>query len=230
MVCDRLFAGISSGVFSLSRIAPPYDKRGAGVPHARFISARRFRARGAGLATLASSFEFVRHFIRLRWRLIALTTLVGIAVAGAGLAFVPSKYNATATILIDKQRLNFFNDSVVSDLSIDTNAAIEGQVEILKSDVIARRVIERLKLERDVDFALPKPFFGIPDALGIAHSPPPRQARRDAYLMEALAKNRTIRRLGASFAIEVGFQSHSERMRRLRPFCTSRGLPGTKWC
>jgi succinoglycan biosynthesis transport protein ExoP len=162
-----------------------------------------------GSAALASTLEFVRHFIRRRWRLMAFTTLTGIALAVAGLKLVPPKYNATATILIDKQRLNFFRESVVGDLSIESNAAIEGQVEVLKSDVIAHRVIEQLNLESDADFAMPKPWFGITDALGIAHAAPPRQANRTTFLLETFAKNRTIRRLGASFAIEIGFQSHS---------------------
>jgi succinoglycan biosynthesis transport protein ExoP len=161
-------------------------------------------------AGLARSMDFVRRFFRRRWKLIVLATIPGTALAIASLAIVPTKYNATATMLLDNQRVNFFpNQSVVSELSLETNAAVEGQLEVLKSDAIARAVIKKLDLESDPDFAVAPPRPGFFAALGIGNATPLTQEKRDNRLVEIFAKYRTIKRLGPSLAIEVSFQSHS---------------------
>jgi succinoglycan biosynthesis transport protein ExoP len=161
-------------------------------------------------AGFSRALDFVRQFIRRRCKLIVLTTIPGTALAIASLAIVPTKYDATATMLLDKQRVNFFtNQSVVSELSLETNAAVEGQLEVLKSDAIARAVIKKLNLESDPDFAVSPPRSGFFAALGIGNSTPLTQEKLDNQLVELFAKNRTICRLGPSLAIEVSFQSHS---------------------
>lgn len=158
---------------------------------------------------LAKSLDFVRRFLRRRWKLIALTTIPGTALAVAGLALMPSKYNATATILLENQRVNLFpNQSVVSELSLQTNAAIEGQLEILRSAAISRAVIKKLHLENDPEFAI-APGNGFLAALGMGKSALLTQERRDNRLVEIFDKNRTIKRLGPSLAIEISFQSHN---------------------
>ena len=56
-----------------------------------------------------------------------LTTIPGTALAIASLAIVPTKYNATATMLLDKQRVNFFpNQSVVRKLSLERTRQLKG--------------------------------------------------------------------------------------------------------
>ena len=161
-------------------------------------------------AGFSRALDFVRQFIRRRCKLIVLTTIPGTALAIASLAIVPTKYDATATMLLDKQRVNFFpNQSVGSELSLETNAAVEGQLEVLKSDAIARAVIKKLNLESDPDFAVTPPQSGLFAAWGIGNSTPRTQEKLDNRLAEIFAKYRTIRRLGPSLAIEVSFQSHS---------------------
>jgi polysaccharide biosynthesis transport protein len=161
-------------------------------------------------AGLAKSLNFVRQFLRRRWKPIVLMTIPGTALAIASLVIVPTKYNAAATMLLDKQRVNFSsNQSVASEFSLETNAAVEGQLEVLKSDAIARAVIKKLELERDPDFAVAPPQPGLFAALGIGQTTPLTQEKLDNQLVEIFAKYRTIRRLGPSLAIEVSFQSHS---------------------
>src|SRR6516165_7155534 len=99
---------------------------------------------------LAESLEWIRSFIRRHWAVVTLLTLPGVALGAAVLSMVPWKYQATATILLDKQRLQFFQQqSVVSDPTFENNVAIESQLEVLKSDELALGVIRKLQLQKD---------------------------------------------------------------------------------
>jgi succinoglycan biosynthesis transport protein ExoP len=159
---------------------------------------------------LGDTFDLVRGFIRRHWTLIALFTLPGVVLGAAVVGLVPWKYQAAATMLIDKQRLHFFQQqSVVGDLAIDTNAAIEGQLEVLKSDAIAVSVIKKLQLERDPEFAIAEPADGLFSALNSHRPAPLTDAQRERHHLDVFAGLRTVKRIGPSFAIEVGFQSHS---------------------
>ena len=160
--------------------------------------------------SLADNLDLVRGFIRRHWALIALFTLPGVVLGAAVVGLVPWKYQATTTMLIDKQRLHVFQQqSVVSDPAIETNAAIEGQLEILKSDAIALSVIKKLRLEKDPEFAIADPGDGVLGALNERHAAPFTNAQRERHHLDVFSSLRTVRRLGPSFAIEVGFQSHS---------------------
>jgi polysaccharide biosynthesis transport protein len=157
-----------------------------------------------------AAFEIIKNFARRQWKLIVLAAVLGLALAAASLAVVPVKYEASAVVLIDKQRLHFFQQqSVVSDEAIETHAAIEGQLEILKSDVLAKLVMDKLHLEKDGDFTLPQPAPAWLAALGLGRSTPLTEAQRERFVLETFAKLRTIKRIGAAFAIEISFRSHS---------------------
>lgn len=159
---------------------------------------------------LADTLDLVRGFIRRHWTVIALFTVPGVVLGAAIVGLVPWKYQASATMLIDKQRLHFFQQqAVVSDPAIDTNAAIEGQLEVLKSDAIALSVIKKLQLDRDPEFAIAEPTDGVFSALSAHHAVPLTDAQRERHHLDVFANLRTIKRIGPSFAIEVGFQSHS---------------------
>ena len=73
--------------------------------------------------------------------------------AGLGIVFflraVPI-YTANTTLLVATQRLDVFQQPAVSsEMSIQEMGAMESQVELLKSDQIARAVIEKLRLWQD---------------------------------------------------------------------------------
>jgi succinoglycan biosynthesis transport protein ExoP len=155
---------------------------------------------------LAESLDWIRSFIRRHWMVITALTLPGVALGAAVLSMVPWKYQATATILLDKQRLHFFQQqSVVSDVTFETNTAIEGQLEVLKSDEITLGVIKKLQLQKDPEFAVGKPT-GEAEA---QHGGLLTEAARERPYLDVFANLRTIKRIGGSLAIEVGFQSNN---------------------
>src|SRR5215475_9325771 len=156
---------------------------------------------------LADGLEWIRGFIRRHWAVIVLFTIPGVALGAAVLGLVPWKYQAAATILLDKQRLHFFQQqSVVSDPAFETHAAIEGQLEVLKSDAIALAVIKKLQLHRDREFAVAEPTDATAQA---ERKTGMTEAQRERHYLDVFNNLRTVKRIGPSSAIEVGFQSHN---------------------
>jgi succinoglycan biosynthesis transport protein ExoP len=146
---------------------------------------------------LAGLLDSLRSFIRRHWKAIAFSVLAGLALAGASLSVLPTKYEASATILIDNPRVHFFGQqSVVNETLVASISEMEGQLEVLKSDIIAKRVIEKLDLQKDADFALPNVA-----AL--------TEVQREQHLLNVFSKLRIVEQVGAAFAIKIGFKSHS---------------------
>lgn len=90
----------------------------------------------------------------LRQRAIIIVSVVGVVLA---LAFaialsLPSRYEATATVIIDSRERSVVDiRSVLSDLRTDT-PTIESEVEIVRSRKVVGRVIHALRLDRDGEF------------------------------------------------------------------------------
>ena len=79
---------------------------------------------------------------------------VGAIVLVLGLVYIfssPSRYTAQASLIIDTRKVQLFQQAVLGDPGIDA-AAVESQVEILKSENIALAVIKNLRLTEDTEF------------------------------------------------------------------------------
>src|SRR5882757_2722547 len=69
------------------------------------------------------------------------------------------EYTAAANLILDAHKIQVFKDApVVGDNTIDA-AQIESQVEIIRSDAIARSVVTKLSLQNDPEFVIRKPNF-----------------------------------------------------------------------
>jgi capsular exopolysaccharide synthesis family protein len=94
--------------------------------------------------------------LRRRWRLVALATLVGLAVALVHFFVSPREYRATTTLQIERRNML----AVVTEnlLQLDggdspSSAYFQTQYELLQSRGMAERVIQHLELHRDPVFA-----------------------------------------------------------------------------
>ncbi len=86
--------------------------------------------------------------LRRRFWLIVLIGSLGGGIATTIALLLPNKYEAVATVQIDPRKKTIVSlDAVLPDIAGDT-PTIESQVEILKSRVIALRVIDALGLRR----------------------------------------------------------------------------------
>ncbi len=91
--------------------------------------------------------------LRRRFWLIVLIGSLGGGIATTIALLLPNKYEAVATVQIDPRKKTIVSlDAVLPDIAGDT-PTIESQVEILKSRVIALRVIDALGLRQDPEFA-----------------------------------------------------------------------------
>jgi polysaccharide biosynthesis transport protein len=140
---------------------------------------------------------------------VAICLILGLALgAGAILVFKPN-FKATATILIDTRKFQYTAQSaVVGQVSYESAAAVESQLELLKSENIARAVIKKLKLADDPEFIGPglglrSILFG--QLLGGDESL--TEDERTDRALAVFAKNLTVRRIGNTYAIDIAYES-----------------------
>src|SRR5438552_1012750 len=97
------------------------------------------------------------RILRRRYRLVALPAAALIGLAVIYLLFATTLYTATSTVLVDPRRANVVetNQSVLSNFGTD-DATIESQTLLIQSVAILVRVVDKLKLTEDEEFA-PKP-------------------------------------------------------------------------
>ena len=100
----------------------------------------------------SESLEAVLGFISRRYREIAVAAAIAIVLAIIYLLTATPSYTAAASMLIDSNNIQLFQQkSGYSDLPMD-EAAVESQVEVLKSENIALAVIKQLHLTEDPEF------------------------------------------------------------------------------
>ncbi|MBR0987613.1 polysaccharide biosynthesis tyrosine autokinase [Bradyrhizobium liaoningense] len=120
-------------------------------------------------------------------------------------------FTSTASMVIDTRKVQLFQQqSVLGDIAIDS-ATVETQVEILKSENISLAVIRDLHLTDDPEFAgsggglvgaIMTSITGLFSSAGVLSEF--ELTRRALGVFE---KNRTVKRLGVTYVMEIGFTS-----------------------
>src|SRR6266478_734792 len=152
------------------------------------------------------------NFIRRQYVVIAvafaLTTMLGVVY----LITTPPSFTASARMLIDtrKQQVMFAQQPMTWDFM--ESAMVASQVEVLKSENIARTVVKENHLTEDPDIVGPgNDLWGTVTA-AIFGAPPP-EVRSETELTKraigAVMGGVTAKRVGLTYVIEVGFQSKS---------------------
>ena len=149
--------------------------------------------------------------IILRRRFPFLIVAAVVLAIGLGIALIiPSKYVSSTSVLIERRSTNVAEgQSIVSGLPADS-AAVDTEVQVLRSPDLARRVAERLHLDRDPEFnpRLREPGFG--EWLGglFGKSPAPVRPGLDA-VTNALLNHMSIGRQGLTYVININVSSRS---------------------
>jgi capsular exopolysaccharide synthesis family protein len=97
--------------------------------------------------------------------LIAAFSIVGLGAAALYLAYAKPQYSATALVQLDTHSKYSNFDSVVSGPREGDPIAIRTEVEVLRSEAIAERVVKALGLTEDPEFK-PQPHSRLADLLG----------------------------------------------------------------
>lgn len=154
----------------------------------------------ASEATLATELLNVIRLLRRR-------ALLGLAIVGAALGagllytmLFPPSYSATTILLSDPRQQRVVNsDLVLGGIGADV-AAVESQVELLRSTDMARRVIAELALDQDPEFE------SRPGLLG-ALRPEEPHAIKEAKTIERFLRKLRVARRGLTYVLEVRFTS-----------------------
>lgn len=126
-------------------------------------------------------------------------------------------YQSTARMLIDTRRAQLFSpqQSVVTSDTFDA-ASVESQVEVIRSENLARSVIRDLKLLEDPDFMPASAGIGSMIKARIAHllgtEKRPTQEDRLREALSRFSDNLKINRLGITYVIEISFSARTPQL------------------
>ena len=98
-------------------------------------------------------FSHALGVVRRQIFVVLVLALLGAAFGGIFFVQAPQKFTATATLLINTRKMEIFQQPAVSDeMPMQAIGAVESQVELLRSDEVALRVIRKLNLSEDPKF------------------------------------------------------------------------------
>ena len=147
--------------------------------------------------------------LRRQARLIGLTIAAVLGLAVIYLLAVTPTYTAAALVEVDPAPRGLLDQDGNTPLNPSfANARVESEVELLRSDAVALRVIRDRNLVQDPEFGVNLGLIGkLKSALGLeaGQSKTPQQQLRD--LIERFRKATTIRRKGQTFLISVAVTS-----------------------
>jgi len=121
------------------------------------------------------------------------------------------QFTSTASMVIDTRKVQLFQQqSVLGDIAVDS-ATVETQVEILKSENISLAVIRDLHLIEDPEFTgnggglLGTVLSSVTSIFSSGTASSEFELTRKA--LERFEKDRTVKRLGLTYVMEIGFTS-----------------------
>ncbi len=145
-----------------------------------------------------------------RGRLFAAVAGLFVLLAVSYLLLVPPTYTATSVILADpRQERILTSEAVLSGIGADA-AAVESQVELIRSTALVSKVVDKLNLMADPEFTQPSILGAVIDAIA------PGGMQADSETEALLQRNKVIglfrekmlvRRRGLTYILEVDFDS-----------------------
>jgi polysaccharide biosynthesis transport protein len=140
-----------------------------------------------------------------RYRRLASIAVLAFAAFATIILLIAPLYSGTAIVLIDpRQQRVLQSDAVLSGIGNDM-AAVDSQIEVIQSALIATKVIADLQLDQDPEFVpSTNGFFGVLRSLVGGH---PENKMR--YALSHFATNLKVRRRGATYILEIEFRSRS---------------------
>ena len=159
---------------------------------------------GSGFLPFHTEFKVLRK----RWKLVLACALLATVIGSYVASMMPDHYSGRVQLIVDNRTIHLGRpDAVFSDSSV-TDAIMENQLEILKSEAVALNVIDRLGLSSDPEFVREGPSLSdrIGALTGLAPTTPEFLDKRRAAL-PGFSQSLSVRRLGESHIIEVRFFS-----------------------
>ncbi len=145
-----------------------------------------------------------------RWKVIAFGLILMLMLAAAYIATARPQFTASADLLYDIRRTYLLKEQQGIQDSQTINAMVESQVELLQSEGLAHKVVERLKLNEDPAFTNWRPGFmdrlrqRLTKFLGGKSLP---AADPDSVIAQQLLRMINVHRVGLTYVISVSVTS-----------------------
>jgi polysaccharide biosynthesis transport protein len=146
---------------------------------------------------------------RRRFGIMALVFSVTVICAAIYLLVAAPKFLAQASLIIDTRKTQLFQQqNLVGDAAVDS-AAVDSQIEVMKSEAIAASVVKDLHLTSDPEFVGSKPgLFG--SILGfLSSSTPASEADLQQRAQDVFRSGILPKRVGVTYVIDIGYLSLS---------------------
>lgn len=154
-----------------------------------------------------------------RWRLILATAIIVFAAVMAYTMLSPRIYTATALVMVNPAREQVISaEQSIDGSSAVSSAAVDSEIEVLRSDDLRARLVQAMNLEEDPEW---NSDLQTPGALAVVLAPlrglfSTGAAQRDAEgtndgVVRALGEALSVRRRGLSYGIEVSLDSRDPR-------------------
>jgi succinoglycan biosynthesis transport protein ExoP len=167
----------------------------------------------------ASSIDLrdIWHFVCRQRSTIAGLSAISIVLAIAYILFSVPRFTAEAFVLIElKKAQRFESQAPVNETGVES-ALVDSQVEIAQSGRVVLKVIRDLNLERDPELSTAIPglkdrLFSLlayirPIGTRVAESSPEAQRDIPRDVAEAFRRNLSVRRVGLTYVLQIGFTS-----------------------
>lgn len=163
--------------------------------------------------SVAESLLALLGMLRRQVRLIATACIVGLAGSALYLGLAPKKYTATASVFIDFLHPTNLSaaQGVPLTIGLIDPAAVESQIDILRSERMALRAIRRLELLKNPDLVFDwNPILDAPAYLAfrLGLILPATEYEIERSVVDTVMKNSTVVREGKSqqtFLIQVSY-------------------------
>lgn len=135
--------------------------------------------------------------VRRRWMILCAAMLAAIVIAAAAYLVAEPRYLATSQVALERTAEQVIKvDSVIPTTDPDS-AAVDTEVQVLRSPELIGRVVDRLKLDRD-------PAFNEAAGQGVPAKQPDLIGRQRA--IGTILSGLTVKRDGLSYSISVSFE------------------------
>jgi capsular exopolysaccharide synthesis family protein len=145
---------------------------------------------------------------RQLWVVLLHRALLGLGVAAVASALVlilalqaAPVYQAVATVLVEPNQGKVIKDDPAAAALPSDTGVVDTQVEVLKTRVVAERVVSRLKLYADPEFNPEMARAG-----AATYRPDPHTVDK---VIDRVSAGLDVRRLGLTYVIEVAYRAHS---------------------
>jgi succinoglycan biosynthesis transport protein ExoP len=166
--------------------------------------------------TQETSFRELAHWaigiVRRQLLLIALIGAVGTSLGAFYVLIAPPTYTAESRIVIDPRRVQLFPKATFSEGQFD-QAALESEIELMKSESVALSAINVLGLAKDPEILRPPGVVGV--VLGFAShlfsvvkpTKPLSESEATKVTLRAISKNLSVTRVGWSYNLSIQYRS-----------------------